>query len=838
MSPTPPSLARRLLERTLADDPAGPAILGDLHEDFVRVARARGPAAARRAYAWEALLLSTGCLARRARRTFFGDTRMSESSKLRALLLDALYARRSVRRTPGFALFTAGVIALGVGAATSVFSVLRPFVLAPLPFENAHELLWIANAAPPERRNSLSAVTSRSSNLRDFRERALSFEGITGWDAFFDQIAYTLTGTGEPERLVGVGVAHDFLDVLGVRPLLGRGFTAAEGVWDGPPVVILLPFAVADETDRRGNTMSFVGRLRAGVSPEAAQAELDAILQALEEEQPDRWGLGAEVTPLHAKVAGPFRPALLLLAAAAGTLLLIVVVNVSNLILARVPGRTREIAVRKALGASRPRLIRQLVLETLFISLAGAAVGSVLAWGATALVSGTAGMKIPLLSVVGVDGAALLFATLVAVGTGLVVGFVPALQVSEGGEAAALRSGGRGTSAGRSARRMREGLVVAEVTLACVLLVAGALLVRSFRAVLHVDLGFDPSDVVAWHLNPTGRFSSGAERAEFFGALGDRVAAVPGVEQVGFADATPLGRNRSWAFLVPGQSPEEDPTRMIFFPHLVDPGYLSAMRIPLVAGRNFTRDDLPDSEPVVVINETAARTAFGQEEAVGRRLVVNGREATVVGVAADVRHLSPELDAGVEIYLPLTQSDETGTLEMVVRSGLTDGEVTTAVSAALREIDPAMPTREFWTLEARVDRAVSARRFTLAILGAFGAAALLLAGLGIYGVLAHSVAERTNEIGIRMAFGASPAEVVRRVIGRTLVLAGVGVIVGAGLSLAGARLIGSLLFGVSATDPVAFTGMALLLLGVAALAGAVPALRVARLNGVRALQAD
>jgi putative ABC transport system permease protein len=893
---TPPRFPRRLLERALADDPAGPAILGDLHEDFVRLARERGPGAARRRYAREATLLATGIHARRLATRLIrvlgtptGESPMSGSTLLHGLTQDGAYAARTLRRSPGFALFTAAVIGLGVGAATAVFSVLKPLILAPLPFRDPGALVWVANAARPGA-TSLSAFTSRTSNLTDFRERARSFQGLTGYNAFFDQGAYTLTGDGEPERLVGAGVADDFVDVLGVRPLLGRDFTPEEGKWGGPRALMLthgfwvrrfaadpgivgraitlndepwtvvgvlpasfdfssifspgvtvdflLPWPIAPETDRQGNTTFMIGRLRPGVSPRAAQDELDAIVSALKEEQPRRWGLGAKVDPLQAHIAGPFRPALLLLAAAAGTLLLIVCVNVSNLILARAPGRAREVAVRKALGASRGRLVRQLMLETLSIALAGAALGSLLAWGATHVVAGNAASRVPLLSGVRVDAVALLFAAAVAVLTGLVVGLVPALQVAEGGEAAVLRSGGRGASASRGARRMRETLVIAEVTLACVLLVAGGLLVRSFRAVLDVDLGFDPAHLVAWQLNPGVDFRSDLERTDFYAALADRVAAVPGVERVGFVDASPLGRNRTWGFRVADRPEAEDAPGYSLFPHMVDPGYLPAMGIPLVAGRNFTRDDVDGSEPVVMINETGARTAFPGEEAVGRRILQNDEVRTIVGVVKDVHHLSPELPAGTEVYFPWTQMPDFGTLDMVVRSTLPDARTATAVSGVLREIDPSMPTREFWTMESRLDRAVSARRFTLGILGAFGLAALLLAGLGIYGVLAHSVAERTPEIGIRMALGASTPGVVWSVLGRTLALAAVGVGAGVILSLAGGRLVASLLFGVAATDPATYVGMGFVLLVIAGAAGALPALRAARTTGIRALRAE
>lgn len=886
MNAAPPSRAVRLLGRVLADDPAAPAILGDLHEDFARVLRTRGPAAARRWYWREVVLLS---LARGVGRT--GSSR-GRPFVIGALLQDTSYAVRTLRRNPGFALFTAAVIGLGVGAAASVFSVLKPLVIAPLPFEEPHELVWIANEAEPGD-NSLEAVTSRSANLHDFRERARTFDGLTGYDAFFDLTGYTLTGIGEPERLVGVQVAHDFLDVLGVRPLRGRSFSAEEGrqpypdavilshgYWQSrfagdadvvgrsltlndrphtvvgvlPPtfdfssvftpgvrVDVLLPFRViADGAGGyQGNQLFLVGRLHPGTTPAMAQAELDAIMAALARENPRRWGLGAEVTPLQAQLAAPFRPALLLLAAAAGTLLLLVCVNVSNLILARSPGRTRELAVRKALGASRGRLVRQLVLETLAISLAGAVLGTGLALLTTHLVAGSAGVRIPLLNDVQVDVPVLIFAAAVAIVTGLLVGLVPALQVSEGGEAAVLRDGSGTHSQGRGARRLREGLVMLQVTLACVLLVAGGLLVKSFRAVAGVDLGFDARAAVAWQLSPAKPFESPRERSDYFAALAARVASVPGVDAVGLIDELPLGQSRTWPFDVVGTPGDGEEATDRIFPHVIDPGYLTAMRIPIVEGRGFSHHDTEQTAPVVLMNESGARRVFGGERALGRRVQTWGDwEWEVVGIVKDVRHLSPEMDPGVQLYFPMAQMPDYPRPDMVVRSQLPLTQTIASVGAAIREVDATLPAGEVWTLESTVDRAVSARRFTLLVLAAFGAAALLLAALGIYGVVAHSVAQRTAEIGIRMALGASAAGVFGSVLRRTLLLAGLGVAAGVLLSLLGTRLLESLLYGVSATDPSTFAAIALGLLAVAAAAGAVPAARAAHTRAWVALRGD
>jgi predicted permease len=801
---------------------------------------------------------------------------------------DASYAFRSLRRSPGFSLFTALVIGLGVGAATAVFSVVKPLILAPLPFEEADELVWIANV-PGAGGTSLSGVTSRSSNLRDFRERTSSFDGLTGYNAFFDQQAYILSGDGEPERLVGAGVANDFLDVLGVRPLHGRNFTEEEGMWGGPPAIILsynfwrshydadpsivgrtmviddqarevvgvlpptfdfasfftpgrpvdflLTFAVSDETDRWGNTLVIIGRLKPEATPERAQDELDAVIAGLQEEQLDRWGLAAALTPFREKIAGPFKPAFLLLTAAAGTLLLIVCVNVSGLLLARAPGRAREVAVRKAFGASQKRLARQLVMEMTGVSLLGGLVGGAMAWGVVRLVANTTAVQIPLLDQVGMDPSAFLFGTAVALLTGLLVSLVPALHVGEGAEANVLRSESRGSTSGRGGRKLREGLVVAEVALACVLLVMGGLLVRSFQAVLAVQLGFAPENTVAWQVRPTLDFESLEAFAVFTYGVVDQLEETPGIEQVGLIDALPLGRNRSWGFRPVGQAERDDLPSL--FPHIVSPGYLEAMKIQLLEGRHISRDDAGDARLVILMNESGARRVFQGEPPLGQRINLwDDREFEVVGIVEDVRHLSPEMDSGIQVYFPFLQMPDFGSLDLVVRSRLPTEQVVSMVSAALREVDPGMPTREFFTLEGKVEQSVSARSFTLWILSAYGMAALLLAALGIYGVLAQSVAERAPEIGIRRALGATAPVVVKSVLGRTLFLAGLGILVGGLASLWIGKLLASLLFGVGATDPVTYASMGLVLILVAALAGLIPAMRAVKVRGASALQSN
>ncbi len=809
---------------------------------------------------------------------FLDSTDMSSSRD------DVRYALRRIRKEPAFAAFAVSIMAVGVAAVTAVFSVMGPLLLRPLPFANQDRLVWVAGAAS----GGMSSVTSRSSNLRDYRTYTRSLEALTGFNAFFDYDSYNLVGEGQPERLIGVGVAQDFLPVLGIPLLLGRNFTAEESVWNGrraailthgfwtrrfaadPKVVgrsitlngepteivgvlpqsfdfastfapsshvdFLLPFPIADETDRWGNTMSMIGRLKPGITIAAAQADLDRVNAQLRQADPSRWGLRATVSGLRDHLAGSFRSALLILGAAAAVVLAVACGNLSNLLLVRAQQRAKEMSVRSALGATRGRLIVQLLTESLILALCGGVLGVAIAIVVTRWVAGTTGVSIPMLATVTVDASTLGFTLAATVLTGLVVGIAPALQLSEGREWASLTAASRGSSEGRRSGTVREILVVGEVALAFVLLVGGGLLLRSFVRLLDVDLGFRPDGAVMWQLDPGRPFANDTARIAYFENLLARVRTVPDVDVVGLTDTPPLGRNRGWGIRAKGVVYEKGETPGVF-PRLVDSDYLRAMRIPLRAGRLFTPDDRAGSRKVAILNQTAASRLFPGGNAVGRTVLVGSDDdREVVGVVSDVRHQALEQESGLEAYLPYAQRTDFGTVAMIVRSRVPPAALVPAVEASLRAIDPTLPVADYQTLDAVVDRAISPRRFILSILGAFAGTALLLAALGIYAVLSYSVTQRVREIGIRMALGESAASVRRRVVGRTLMLAGAGIAIGVVASFGASRLLRSLLYGVGPTDALSFAGTALILVAVSALAGFLPARRASKTDPMVALR--
>jgi predicted permease len=804
---------------------------------------------------------------------------------LENLRRDVRYAVRTLWRDAGFAAFAILIVGLGVGASCTIFSVVNTLLIRPLPFREPGKLVWIANHQDDT--NDMSGKTSQTDYLLDIRARNQSFVELAAYYAFYGLGDAKLIGDGQPERLTSVPVTQNFFPLLGVEPRIGRQFSAEEskqngprvamlsdGLWrrkfagdrsivgralsfDGGPVTVVgvlpatfdfatiftpgsrvdmfEPLPLSPEINRQGNTVAIIGRLKPGVSVESARAETAVLGKLLMQEHKERNDFAPKVSGLAEHVSGRLRPTLVVLACAVGVVMLIVCANVSNLLLARGATRKKEIAIRTAMGAGRGRLIGQMLTESLLLSCCGAALGLLLAFVGTRALAHLTSVSIPLLSDVRIDGSVLGFTLLAALLTGLLFGLVPALEVQDLKLHDTLKDSNRGSSQGRGHAWIRGALVVSEIGLACVLLVGAGLLIRSFLRVLDVNVGFRPERAAALRIDANSTYKTlGRINAYYTEALHD-VLDVPGIEAAGLSDALPLGKNRSWGIAAKGvqYTPQNYPEG---FPRIISEGYFRAMGIPLRAGRDFTERDAPGTLPVIILNETLARNLFPAEDPIGKIVRADNPERTVVGIVGDVRHMALEEGSGNEFYIPIRQSQDYGSVDLVVRTSMPTVELASRLREALRPIEPDLPTGNLRTLQTLVDRAVSPRRFVVLLLGGFAGFALVLASLGIYAVISYSVSQRTQEIGIRMALGASAERLERTILLETLGLAGIGMVVGVVASWALARTLSGLLFGVTSSDPVTFAGMLVILTSVAALAGYLPARRASRIDPMSALR--
>jgi len=526
------------------------------------------------------------------------------------------------------------------------------------------------------------------------------------------------------------------------------------------------------------------------------------------------------------------------LACAVGVVMLIVCANLSNLLLARSAARQKEIAIRVALGAGRRHLLGQILTESVLLSCSGAVLGVALTFLGARVLTQLSAMKIPLLAEVRVDNTVLAFAVSIAVATGLLFGLAPAWSASELTLHDALKDSTRGSSQGRSHAWVRSALMVAEIAMACVLLAGAGLLIRSFLRVLDVNLGFHPERAAALRIDPNATYTTQEQQNAYYTEALHAVMNIQGVEGAGLSDALPLGRNRTWSIGAKGvqYTPQTAP---VGFPGMVSDGYFRAIGIPLRQGRDFTERDTKGALNVIILNETAAKTLFPGQNPLGQiALADDPAGRTVVGVVGDVRHMALEEGSGNEFYIPIRQTQDYGSVDLVVRSSLPTNVLASRLQEVLQPIEPNLPTSGLRTLQTLVDRAASPRRFTVLLLGGFAGFALILASLGIYAVISYSVSQRKNEIGIRMALGASPATVRQLILGETMRLAGIGAAIGFVGALLATRLAASLLYGVTATDPLTFGAMIAVLAGVAALAGYLPALRAARIEPVTLLRSE
>jgi putative ABC transport system permease protein len=842
---------------------------------------------------------------RTALRDFGGVERFKDEVRDRAgigllegFARDLRLSLRMLRRAPGFAAMAVLTLGIGIGAATAIFSVVDGVLLRALPYPEPDRIVQLWHIGEEGQRGAMS-----NPNYEDIARQSRSFAALAQYGKGG---TFTVLGASEPVRARTMGVSRDFFRVLGVRPVLGRGFVAEEqqeggspaavvshAFWerylgadpnfservlriDGRPIPVVgvMPpgFSFPEgaelwfpselngrEPSRTAHNWSVIGRLRDGVTPEQAGAEVSAIARALKAQYgSDTWMYDAALVPLHEQIVGKVRPVLLVLLGAAVFLLVIAAANVGNLLLARLTVRSHEIAVRFALGAGRGQVARQLLAESLTLSLAGGAVGVGLALLWVRLLRVLAPPNLPRIDSVRVDWRVLAFAVGVCVLIALALALAATFRGTRGDLRRALSEGQRTQAGGESGQRIRDGLVVVQVALTLVLLVGAGLLGRSLTRLLAVDAGYRTEGALVLDLALPYPQDEGDELRliAFHHRLFSDLRRIPGVEQVGAINAFPLGGNySSGRFLIQTHPDEvrdfEDFGRLMDDPsrsgdagfRVANAGYFRAMGIPVIRGRLFDERDHPDAPHAAVISESLARTRWPGEDPIGKLIQFGNmdgdmRPLTIVGIVGDVRERGIDAEPQPVLYANLAQRvGSAGHVNIVLRTPADPAAAIEPARRVLREIDPEVPPR-FRTLEEIFARSLAERRFSLLLLGAFAGTALLLAMIGIYGIISYLVAQRTREIGIRIAFGARVGDVLRLVVRRgvALTLAGIGVGLLAALGLT--RLLASLLYGTSTTDPAAFGGVVLVLLIVAAGASYLPARRAARVDPIVAMRAE
>jgi putative ABC transport system permease protein len=808
-----------------------------------------------------------------------------KTNMLGDLWQDLRYGVRMLARNPGFTIVAVIALALGIGANSAIFSVVNTVLLRPLPYKNPDALVIVWDE---QTHLGFPKDTPSPANFLDWREQNTVFEGM----AATNERSFNLTGAGEPERLDGLRVSANLFSLLGVEPQLGRAFTAEEdkpgsrvailshSIWQrrfggdatiigralnlngeaytvvgvmprgfqfrAPQTQVWVPIAFsAEEAAQRGSHyLEVLARLKPGVKLQQARAEMSTIAARLEKQYPEsNTRLGSVVTPLHEEVVGNIKPALLVLLGAVGFVLLIACANVANLLLARAAARQKEISLRLALGASRTRLIRQFLTESLLLAGMGGAVGLLLSLAGIRILKGFIPDTISQVQAIDLDAKVLLFTLLVSLATGLIFGLAPATQASNFNLNETLKEGGRDSGASVRGNRIRALLVMGEVAVSFVLLIGAGLLINSFLHLRTLDPGFRTDHLLTAKIELSEtKYPDKEHRVPFYNELVRRVSALPGVESAAVASNLPFTYNGdSMAIAIEGQPDPPPDQRLDVVYRAVGPGYFSTMGIKMVQGRDFNEQDKADSVQAVVISEKTAHHYWPGENAIGKRLkpgitTSEGPWREVIGVVKDTRQNDFVAPPKMQMYVVHSQINFVIPNALVVRTSIDPLSLATSVRNAVWAIDKDQPVSNIRSMEEIVSRAVARQRFSTMLLGIFATLALVLAAVGIYGVMSYSVAQRTREIGIRMALGAQRSDVLKMAVGQGLKLVLIGVAIGVASAFVLTRVMTSLLFGVSATDPVTFITISLVLVSVALLASYIPALRAARIDPMVALR--
>ena len=789
-------------------------------------------------------------------------------------------------KTPAFSLLAILTLGLAIGANSAVFSVINAVLLRPLPYEKPEQLVRVFGTQP-----QLAEAPTAPANFLDWQEQNQSFERI----ATFVGQGFNLVGGDKPERVRGMRVSAELFQLLGVQPALGRAFHTEEDQVGRNRVVVLsdqfwrsrfagersvigrtitlndqayevvgvmppgfafpnertqlwtpVAFSDTERALRSTNFIHVIARLRPGLTLQQAQEQMSALARRQAELYPDtNTGVGVKLVTLSEQTVGNVRPILIVLLAAVGFVLLIACANVANLLLARAAERQREMAIRSALGASRARVVRLLLAESLVIALLAGAAGLTLAiWGLDLLLA-LKPANLPRAAEIGIDPRMFGFTALLSLLTGVGFGLVPAWHVSKPDLNEGLKESSRSATGGPGRQRLRGTLVVAEVALSLVLLIGAGLMIRSFARLLAVDPGFDPANVLTAFVSlPPAKYPDASRQAAFFDQLLQRTQNLPGVVAAAAASDLPLYGGSSTGFDIEGRARSEAGQRPLVEYRAISPEYLRAMGMRLIAGRAFSARDTADAPGVVIINETLAKKYFPNEDPIGRRLGLSGppdmRE--IVGVVADVRNYGLDAEVKPEAYVPFLQNAPeyltavAAGMNIVVRTVNDPTALASAFRAQVQALDKDQPVAEISTMEVQLAESIAQRRFNMLLLAVFAALALVLAAVGIYGVIAYTVAQRSHEMGIRLALGASRADILKLVFSDAMFTTLTGVTVGLIAALALTRLLSSLLYDVAPTDPLVFLGLAALLILVALIATYVPARRAMRLNPIAALR--